>query len=64
MGGFLGNSTGAERESLFAALDLLFYLSKTAQFEDGSGKLKPLLGGAFSSFAGLKCLQDGTVEMS
>jgi hypothetical protein len=50
------------KESQFAPLALLFYLSKTGQFEDRAGRLKPLLGEAFSRFAGRKCLQHGEVE--
>ncbi len=49
-------------ESQFTALDLLFYLSKTAQFENGPGRLKPLVGRVFSGFAARKCPQQGEVE--
>ena len=49
------------REGPFAALDTIPDFRKIAAFEDGLGKPKPLLGGALSSFAALKCLQHGEV---
>ena len=50
------------KEGGFAGLDPIFNFRKIAAFEDRLGKPKPLLGGAFRSFAGRKSVQHGTVE--
>ena len=58
---FLGILQGL-KEGLFAAVDAIPDFRKTAAFEDGLEKLKPLLEGGLSSVAALKCLQHGEVE--
>jgi len=51
------------KEDQLVVLDPIPNPREIVEFEERLGKPKPLLGGAFSSFAGRKYLQHGAVEM-